>query len=293
MNSSMAAYGYFMTANTVSPLIFSSIFLGNTLMAMSSQVMGQIIEKEEDKKMIRTYKRPLPSNLISLTKAKNINIALWLLANSCMFIGDVALLSIGLSNITYLSYYAYLKMKPITKLNTLFGAIVGSLPLLVGIVNNINIFDLGTKEICDLSYLFFWQFLHFYGIVVMYKNDYDKTNFKMESDYRKLFVFFMIAAIAMGTISYVKLNQGVNSGLLDICKILFVVFHILFCKYIIKFFKHPTIDSGRLIKKFSYTLFFTYLILSPIIIKQCEMKDIKKKNRYLYFGQDKDTNIKT
>lgn len=282
MNSSVAVYGYMITAPVVNSTVLASMFGGNMLMAMSSQVMGQIVEVEEDKKMLRTRNRPLPSNLMSILKAKRINVGLWGLANGLMYFGNVAPLAILISNATYASYFLYLKMKPLTKLNTFFGAIVGSLPLLIGMTHNISPMDLGIQEICDLGYLFFWQFLHFYGIVVIYKEDYGKTNFKMESDDNKLFFLFMASAIAMAAISYIKINQGAKSGFTSICKGLFVLSHAIFISYIFAFWKNPTPQAGKTIKHFSYILFFAYFILSHLIINHSKIKEmnlLREKHR--------------
>ena len=279
MNSSVTAYGYMMTAPVINPIILTSILSGNTLMAMSSQVMGQIVEIDEDKKMLRTKNRPLPSSLLSIPKAKKINLSLWALSNLVLYCGHVEPLSILMSNVTYASYYVYLKIKPISKLNTFFGAVVGSLPLMIGMIHNINPIDLGTKEICDLGYLFFWQFLHFYGIVVIYKEDYKKTNFKMEINDNKLFALFMIAAISMGVISYIKLNEGTNGGFLRICQSAFLCLHAAFLKYIFDFWKSPTPQTGKIIKHFAYILFFAYFILSPIIIKQSNIKKQREEEK--------------
>lgn len=271
MNSSVTAFGYLVTAPMINPFVLFAMLGGNMLMAMSSQVMGQIIEVDEDKKMRRTTNRPLPSNLLSLSKAKGINISFWTLANCALYFGGVAPMSILISNATYASYYLYIKMKPITKLNTLFGAIVGSLPLLIGISHNISPLDIGIKEICDLSYLFFWQFLHFYGIVVIYREDYGKSNFKMESDNNRLSILFMGAALAMAVISYIKLNQGADTGFLKVCQVAFLTLHSIFLKYIIAFWKHPTSKSGETIKRFAYILFFAYFFLSNLVIRQSNL----------------------
>jgi heme O synthase-like polyprenyltransferase len=57
-------------------------------------------------------------------------------SNLVMLAGGCTPMAIVLSNLTYFSYIIYIRMKKKTSLNTLFGALVGSLPLLVGIADN-------------------------------------------------------------------------------------------------------------------------------------------------------------
>ena len=65
-----------------------------------------------------------------------------------------------------------------TSLNTVFGAIVGAIPLLIGFSNNTGMVVLSEESLYMTSFLFLWQFAHFYGIYVAFKSDYEKTNFK-------------------------------------------------------------------------------------------------------------------
>ena len=85
-----------------------------------------------------------------------------------MLIGQCNPMAIILSNLTYFSYIVYIKMKKKTSLNTLFGALVGALPLLVGIADNKTNLLLDPMCLGLTSYLFLWQFVHFYGIYVAF-----------------------------------------------------------------------------------------------------------------------------
>ena len=60
-----------------------------------------------------------------------------------------------------------------TALNTLFGAVVGAMPILVGVSNNLSNFVLSDLSLGITGYLFLWQFAHFYGIYVAFRKDYE------------------------------------------------------------------------------------------------------------------------
>lgn len=93
------------------------------------------MEIAEDSKMARTSVRPLPSGVMLPEQAEFIKNMLFLSSNSFLYFGNICLTSIAFSNITYFSYILYIKLKKKTELNTLFGAFVGSLPMLVGMTH--------------------------------------------------------------------------------------------------------------------------------------------------------------
>lgn len=72
-------------------------------------------------------------------------------------------------------------MKQTSPWNTFVGAIVGSLPPLIGTMAQTG--GIMTIETALLaSYIFSWQFPHFYGILYENKDDYKKAGFKMLSN---------------------------------------------------------------------------------------------------------------
>jgi hypothetical protein len=57
---------------------------------------------------------------------------------------------------TYFSYIGYIKMKKLSVFNTVFGALVGSLPLLVGISNNSLNYMTNDLALGTTGFLFIW-----------------------------------------------------------------------------------------------------------------------------------------
>lgn len=72
-------------------------------------------------------------------------------------------------------------MKQQSKWNTFVGAIVGSLPPLIGTMAQTG--GIGGLETWLLAgYIFSWQFPHFYGILYENKDDYKRAGFQMLSN---------------------------------------------------------------------------------------------------------------
>jgi protoheme IX farnesyltransferase len=77
-------------------------------------------------------------------------------SNLILLAGGIAPISIILTNLTYFSYIGYIKLKKVSTLNTLFGAVVGALPILVGITNNPLESIFNELLIGTTGYLFLW-----------------------------------------------------------------------------------------------------------------------------------------
>ncbi len=46
------------------------------------------------------------------------------------------------TNFTFFGYILYIKLKPLTRLNTVFGALIGALPILIGMTAALPLSDL-------------------------------------------------------------------------------------------------------------------------------------------------------
>ena len=86
------------------------------------------------------------------------------------------------SSAVWFSYLCiYLPMKQNSSYNTLIGAIIGAVPPYIGTYAQTGaLFDIPTFLLA--SYIFSWQFPHFYGILYANKDDYKKAGFVMISD---------------------------------------------------------------------------------------------------------------
>ena len=86
------------------------------------------------------------------------------------------------SNTVWASYLlVYIPMKQKSENNTLVGAVVGALPPFIGTWAQIGtLFDPVTLLLS--SYIFSWQYPHFYGILYEHKEDYKQAGFVMMSN---------------------------------------------------------------------------------------------------------------
>eukprot|EP00355_Strombidium_rassoulzadegani_P005463 CAMPEP_0168616366 /NCGR_PEP_ID=MMETSP0449_2-20121227/4991_1 /TAXON_ID=1082188 /ORGANISM="Strombidium rassoulzadegani, Strain ras09" /LENGTH=250 /DNA_ID=CAMNT_0008657151 /DNA_START=352 /DNA_END=1104 /DNA_ORIENTATION=+ len=147
---------------------------------MSSQCFGQIVEAQNDAVMTRTQNRPMV--LKKFTPTQGCFIGTMLSLSSILAYHQFMPFTFLVSNAVWFSYLMiYLPMKQRSSKNTLVGAIVGALPPYIGtFAQTGQIFDLPSLLLA--SYIFSWQFPHFYGILYENREDYRKAGFVMISD---------------------------------------------------------------------------------------------------------------
>ena len=151
--------------------------LGTALTAAGASVLNQVIERNHDKLMPRTQKRPLPGGRVSALEG--------VLYGSVLGLGGVIYLALcvnvltaALGAFTLLSYlFVYTPMKRWTTLNTVIGAIPGAIPPVMGWTAVHNSFGPGAAVLFCI--LFFWQMPHFLAIAILYRRDYAAGGFKM------------------------------------------------------------------------------------------------------------------
>ncbi len=157
--------------------------LGTLLIASGTAAHNQFIERDLDKKMIRTVKRPLPAQKIKPRNALLFSITL-------MAVGFLYLLFLvnpltgiisGLTSVLYLAFYTPLKR--ISFVNVMVGAVPGALPPVGGWVA-------ATGSLTDpvawvlFAIVFLWQVPHVIAIAWLCNEDYRSAGFCMlpESD---------------------------------------------------------------------------------------------------------------
>ena len=174
MGNILTAAGGFALASKSSfnPWLFLAMFEGLAFIIASSCVYNNVIDKELDKKMVRTQNRPLPKGLISPLSAL-------VFATILGFIGIIILslytnpltLMIALMGLAvYVFIYSYSKYK--TSQGTLIGSIAGAIPPVVGYTAVSQTFDLAAFILFMMIAL--WQMPHFYAIAIFRLKDYAK-----------------------------------------------------------------------------------------------------------------------
>ena len=150
---------------------------GTSLSAGGASVLNQYLERDQDKIMERTRKRPIPSGIIKPQNALIFGI-LSVIIGSIILVTKINMLTGFLSLLTAFMYVLiYTPMKKFTWLNTSIGSVPGALPPMGGWTAATENIDSGAWILFAILYL--WQHPHFFAIAWMCKDDYEKAGFKM------------------------------------------------------------------------------------------------------------------
>jgi protoheme IX farnesyltransferase len=174
--TTICAY-YLGSRNSIDVLHLFYTALGTLLVGGAAGTLNQYIERNYDRLMRRTERRPLPSGRMTPTVALVFGLSL-------AFVGLFTLLikvngfATGIALLTLLSYLlVYTPLKRRTTLNTIVGTIPGALPALIGWTAVRN--DVSSPAIILFAMLVFWQMPHFLSLGWMYRKDYARAGFKM------------------------------------------------------------------------------------------------------------------
>jgi len=162
------------------------LLVGTTLVAASSSVANQILERDSDRLMPRTAARPVAAGRLSVSAA-------WWLAVVAVVAGEAAVWASGgfaaaaTAAATWLLYVlAYTPLKRVSPLNTAIGAVAGALPVAIGWCaaggpERLAAGDArgGLAAAALATVLYLWQFPHFMAIAWLYRSQYDAAGLKM------------------------------------------------------------------------------------------------------------------
>ncbi|XP_047157996.1 protoheme IX farnesyltransferase, mitochondrial-like [Vigna umbellata] len=143
--------------------------LGTMMVAASANSLNQVFEINNDAKMKRTSRRPLPSGRI--TKPHAIGWASSVgLAGTALLATQTNMLAAGLAASNLVLYaFVYTPLKQIHHVNTWVGAVVGAIPPLLGWAAASN--DISLNAMILPAALYFWQIPHFMALAYMCRSD--------------------------------------------------------------------------------------------------------------------------
>ncbi|MEC7259947.1 MAG: heme o synthase [Bacteroidota bacterium] len=172
-----SVFGFFISSSKVDINEVFILLVGGYLISSSSVINNQILERDLDKMMNRTNKRPIPTGRISVYKSVIMSIfsmiiGLFLIS---FYLNIYAALLSFISLILY--SFVYTPMKKFGPIAVFIGAIPGALPPLIGWVASTG--QITLEAIIIFSIQFIWQFPHFWAIAWMYDDDYKKVGFKL------------------------------------------------------------------------------------------------------------------
>ena len=180
--SSWLGYGFARSAELFT-LGALGVWVGGFLTTVGASSLNQFLERDTDKQMRRTCKRPLPSEQMHPKAA-----LCWALISTCAGVcvlyvvnnGLVALLSI-LSWILYVAVYTPLKrLGPVA---VLVGAVPGAAPPLLGWVAATG--RISYEGLLLFGIQFIWQFPHFWAIAWLAESDYRHAGFQLLPSLKK------------------------------------------------------------------------------------------------------------
>ncbi len=153
------------------------VIFGTMLAAGGTLSLNQYMEREEDALMHRTQMRPLPGGKLQPREALIFGVGIT--AVGLLYLGLVvnvlSCLVAAAITITYLFIYTPLKSR--TTLSTVFGAIPGGLPPVIGWAGARN--ELGVEAGILFAILFLWQMPHALALAWLYKDDYARAGFQL------------------------------------------------------------------------------------------------------------------
>ena len=160
--------------------IFSSLasLLGFAFLAASSAELNQIFDRESDKNMERTKKRPLASGDISLTQALTFTAILLFIGSSLLlYFSNLLTLFITTFGFVFYSLVYTIYLKWATPQNIVIGGLSGALPPLIGwtaVTNEISLLPLILVLI-----IFLWTPPHFWPLAIDRLDEYKKEGVPM------------------------------------------------------------------------------------------------------------------
>jgi len=172
------AFGYGLaTRGDVNWTVLLMVTLGGFLMSGASVSINQIIERDLDKKMERTMRRPLPTGRVTVQEA-------WLFTLACLLMSTAILwmftnpLTVFLSWVSMLLYsFVYTPLKRVGSIAVFVGAIPGALPPLLGWIAATG--SITHEAMIIFGIQFIWQFPHFWAIAWVADDDYKRAGFKL------------------------------------------------------------------------------------------------------------------
>ena len=158
-------------------LIFWTL-LGGGLTAGGASAINQYIDRDRDKAMARTRKRPLPDGRLNATQVFDFGLILCILGLALLVL-FVNLLSAALAllGIFYYVVLYSLVLKPTTVQNIVIGGGAGAIPPLVGWAAATG--SLSMPAFFLFSLIFFWTPPHFWALALLKKQDYARAGVPM------------------------------------------------------------------------------------------------------------------
>ena len=181
------ATAFWLTAGrpaAVGPMLW--LLVGTALVAASSSVANQILERRTDRLMPRTADRPIAAGRLSVGAAWGMAVATLVAGTAISVVAGGWPATLAALSTWLLYVAAYTPLKRISPLNTAVGAVAGALPVAIGWLAADGPARLaagdprGAVGAAALgAVLYLWQFPHFMAIAWLYRRQYAAAGLQM------------------------------------------------------------------------------------------------------------------
>ncbi|MBK0402309.1 protoheme IX farnesyltransferase [Adhaeribacter sp. BT258] len=205
------------------------VVIGGLLVTGAANIINQIIEKDFDKLMKRTAKRPLPANILSKKEAAVFCVML-ALSGFVLLAVNFNLISAAFSLLSLILYgFVYTPLKRISPICVFVGAFPGAFPPLIGWVAATGVLSAEAWVLFGIQFI--WQFPHFWAIAWVLDDDYKKAGFKMlpmagGKNLKTAFqiMIYTLLLIPLGMLPLQLGMTGTNSAIVAVvCGVLFLM----------------------------------------------------------------------
>ncbi|XP_027366195.1 protoheme IX farnesyltransferase, mitochondrial [Abrus precatorius] len=188
--------------------------LGTMMVAASANSLNQVFEINNDAKMKRTSRRPLPSGRITIPHAVGWASSVGV-AGTALLATQANMLAAGLAASNLVLYaFVYTPLKQIHPVNTWVGAVVGAIPPLLGWAAAAG--DISLNGMILPAALYFWQLPHFMALAYLCRDDYAAGGFKMyslaDASGQRTALVALRNSIYLIPLGFLAYDWGVTSG---------------------------------------------------------------------------------
>jgi protoheme IX farnesyltransferase len=185
-------------------------FVATALVAGGAAALNQVWERDTDRLMRRTARRPMPSGRVGVVEGTVFGVLLSV-TGLVQLASQVNLMSAAVAALTLVSYVlVYTPLKRRSSLATLIGAIPGALPPVIGWAAATNSVTL--PAIVLFGIVFFWQMPHFLALAWLYREDYKAAGIPLlpvlEPDGRRTGLQALVYASALWPVSLLPMLVG-------------------------------------------------------------------------------------
>ncbi len=182
---------------------------GTALVVVGANALNMYLERDVDRHMARTRRRPLPAGRMAPWVALAFGLFTSLIALPLLwvFANPVTALLAAASNASYVLLYTPLKQRSWVAL--LVGSVPGAVPPLLGWTAATGHVGLGGLALFGI--LFVWQIPHFHAIAFFRRHDYERAGVKVLPNQSGLGVtkaHILGTTLALAAVTYTPLALG-------------------------------------------------------------------------------------